>query len=231
MGLWQRRAHAGPAGSAWPPALAATVVLELRPPRPHVRTGSRPCGPSWSWWARSGVVAILCPAAAARRPEAGHRPRGRARLRRRAGRAAVLDRGHRGHAAQRGHPVGDPDRRRADSAGPVAVAASPGGGFPGGGFRRAFGGGGFPGGGTFPAAAFPGGGFRPAAAGTGHRSRAASPAVRHRSAPAAGSARRLRWSGGGGRGGGFLNSSQSNAALNKAAAGRRRAATPGPRRR
>ena len=48
-----------------------------------------------------GVVAILALPLLRSRAEAGRRPRRGARPRRRARRAAVLDRGHRGHAAQR----------------------------------------------------------------------------------------------------------------------------------
>ena len=98
--------------------------LELRAPRPH---------PDWFPALRPFVVvaggsvssAILALPLLRSRPQAGRRPR-----RRRSASAPrwprrFLDRGHRGHAAQRRHPVGDTDARR-------RPGRSRRGGFPGG---------------------------------------------------------------------------------------------------
>ena len=221
MGLWERRATwAGRLGLA--AGLGATVwwsyVLLVAP-----RTGSRPCAPSCSSPGSSASSpSLLCRCSG--RPQTGHRRRVGARPERRAGRAALLDRGHGGHAAQWGHPVGDPDAQ-GGFGGPGGGFG--GAGFGGGGFRRAFAGGGLPGaaaGGTFPGGGTTGGGSpapgRPEAsrADRGPTASAAGPAS---GAPAfggtgtGGAARAFGGGGVGGGGGGFLSSSTSNPELTK----------------
>ncbi len=165
MGLWQRRGTwVGRIGSGRRPGRDGD--LELRAPRPHLGLVPGPA-PLRGGGGCARRRRHPLPPAAAISPQAGRRPRGRARLRRRAGRTALLDGRHGGHPAQRGDPVGDPDPGRGGGPG----GGFPGGGFPGGGFRRAFGGGlprrWLPGGG-FPGGGFPGGGF-PGGAGSRHR--------------------------------------------------------------
>ena len=195
-----RHRHHGPLGAArelgrpcrFGCRIGGNRDLERRPPGPDVRLV--PCTATL----RRGGGRARCdghsgPALATGVPEAGRRPGGRARSRRCARRAVVLDRGHRGHTAQRRHPFGDADAR--------GWQGGPGGAFPGvaagrfpggGGFRRAFGGG------------FPGGAFTPAA-GPGTRAPAAPGARVARAArvarPVAGS--QVAGPGGGFAGGGF----------------------------
>ena len=110
MGLWHRRATwVGRIGLA--AGLAATVVVELHPPRAHVRLVPR--APPLR--GRGGRARCRCDSGApvaAQGAEARHHRGGHPRLRRRTGRAALLDRRHGGDAPQRGHPFGDADRSR-----------------------------------------------------------------------------------------------------------------------
>ena len=196
MGLWQRRASwVGRVGLA--AGLAATVVWS------YVLLGR-----TSDWFpalrpfvvvvGALGVVAILALPLLRARPEARHRAGGHARLRRRAGRAALLDRGHRGDPAQRGDPVGDADpdgRRRWPGGGGFPGGA---GGFPGGAFRRAFGGGSRGGSRAVVsqvAAASPELGRLPTGAGAGAGSVPGRSAfVRRRGwVPSSGGSRRCRW--------------------------------------
>ena len=212
MGLWQRRASwVGRLGLA--AGLAATVVWSyillgrtsdwFPALRPFVAGGRS---------ARRG--GDPCPPTAAQHPEAGHRAGGRAGLRRRAGRAALLDGGHCGHPAQRGDPVGDAHSRRRRgwprrrvrgrlpaAASPVAHSAGPSGRHPG---RR------LPSRRRFPrgrAAPGPGAGAGAGAFPGGAPSFGGGGGFRRGAGAGAASAEVAR---------GFLNSSQSNAALNKA---------------
>ena len=139
MGLWQRRATLGRADRPGRRP-GRDGRLELRAPRPHL--GLVP-GPAPLRGRRGRARRRRHPGAAVapQRPEARRRPGGHARLRRRAGRAALLDRGHGGHAAQRGDPVGDPDAGRWPG---WPGRRLPRRRLPGRRFRRAFGGGGFP---------------------------------------------------------------------------------------
>ena len=107
MGLWERRASwVGRVGLA--AGLAATVVWS------YVLLGRTSewfpaLRPFVAVVGALGVVAILALPLLRTRAEARHRAGGHARFRRRTRRAVVLDRGHRGHAPQRGDPVGDAD--------------------------------------------------------------------------------------------------------------------------
>ncbi len=216
MGLWQRRASwVGRLGLA--AGLAATVVWS------YVLLGR-----TSDWFpalrpfvlvvGALGVVAILALPLLRKVPKVAIVLVATLGLRRRSGRAALLDGGHGGHAAHRGDPVGDADSsrrrrwsrwrvrgrsrrrlpRRRRSAGPSAAAHGPA-------VSRA--GGGLPGAGRLPTGAGAGAGAFPGGA------RAFGGAGGFRRGAGAGGA---GVGGPGGGGAGFLNSSQSNAALNKA---------------
>ncbi len=110
MGLWQRRAQLGRASRPGR-GLGGDGGLELHPPRAHLGLVPRVAAVRGRGRRarRGGHPAAPAPA---QRPEARHRRGGGARSRRRAGRAALLDRGHRGDGAQRGDPISDADRVR-----------------------------------------------------------------------------------------------------------------------